>query len=89
MILKSMSHGMQLRSALEAALVIAIGMGFGRFAYTALYPHMVQENILSLSQGSMAASANYAGYLVGAMLAIQNSVIDELLPHNWKPAINL
>lgn len=71
MILKSMSHGMQLRSALEAALVIAIGMGFGRFAYTALYPHMVQENILSLSQGSMAASANYAGYLVGAMLAIQ------------------
>jgi MFS family permease len=71
MILKSMSHGMQLRSALEAALVIAIGMGFGRFAYTALYPHMVQENILSLSQGSMAASTNYAGYLVGALLAIQ------------------
>jgi len=62
---------MQLRSALEAALVIAIGMGFGRFAYTALYPHMVQENILSLSQGSLAASANYAGYLVGALLATQ------------------
>ncbi|UCJ16136.1 YbfB/YjiJ family MFS transporter [Pseudomonas sp. MM211] len=71
MTLKSMSPVMQLRSALEAAIVIAIGMGFGRFAYTALYPRMVQENILSLSQGSMAASVNYAGYLVGALLAIQ------------------
>lgn len=60
-----------MRSAIDAALVMAIGMGFGRFAYTALYPHMVQEGVLSLSGGSMAASANYAGYLVGALLAVK------------------
>lgn len=60
-----------IRSAIDAALVMAIGMGFGRFAYTALYPHMVEEGVLSLSGGSLAASANYAGYLVGALLAVK------------------
>lgn len=60
-----------IRSAIDAALVMAIGMGFGRFAYTALYPHMVEEGVLSLSGGSLAASANYAGYLIGALLAVK------------------
>ena len=44
-----------LRSAIDAALIMAIGMGFGRFAFTAIYPLMVDEGILSLSQGSVAA----------------------------------
>ncbi|WP_272994210.1 YbfB/YjiJ family MFS transporter [Paraglaciecola agarilytica] len=60
-----------IRSAIDAALVMAVGMGFGRFAYTALYPHMVQDDVLSLSGGSLAASANYAGYLIGALVAIR------------------
>lgn len=59
-----------LRSAFDAALIMAIGMGFGRFAYTAIYPHMVEEGLLDLQAGSLAASANYAGYLLGAILAI-------------------
>ncbi|GEN24908.1 YbfB/YjiJ family MFS transporter [Halomonas cupida] len=67
--MKSLTSGT--RSAIEAALVMAIGMGVGRFAYTALYPHMVEEGVLSLSGGSLAASANYAGYLIGALLAIK------------------
>jgi len=49
---------------------MAIGMGFGRFAFTAIYPHMVEEGLLDLQSGSLAASANYAGYLLGALLAI-------------------
>ena len=60
-----------LRSAFEAALIMAIGMGFGRFAFTAIYPHMVEEGLLDLQGGSLAASANYAGYLLGALLAIR------------------
>ncbi len=54
--------------AVSAALVIAVGMGFGRFAFTGMYPLMVGEGLMSLRQGSLAASANYAGYLIGALL---------------------
>ena len=60
-----------LKSALSAALIMAIGMGFGRFAFTAVYPHMIAEDILSLHSASIAASANYAGYLIGALFAIK------------------
>ncbi|MDH0563181.1 YbfB/YjiJ family MFS transporter [Acinetobacter courvalinii] len=60
-----------LKSAFSAALVMAIGMGFGRFAFTAVYPHMIAEGILSLHSASIAAAANYAGYLFGALFAIK------------------
>ncbi|PKB20081.1 YbfB/YjiJ family MFS transporter [Janthinobacterium sp. 64] len=66
-----MSAGARLRAAIAAAVILAIGMGFGRFAFTAIYPHMVAEGILSLRDGSLAASANYAGYLLGAILAMR------------------
>lgn len=59
----------QRMSALAAALVMAVGMGFGRFAFTGLYPLMVHEGLLTVSDGTLAASANYAGYLLGALLA--------------------
>ncbi|PWU27734.1 MFS transporter [Pseudomonas sp. RW407] len=57
----------ELALALSAALILAIGMGFGRFAFTGLYPLMVGEGMLSVNGGSLAASANYAGYLLGAL----------------------
>jgi len=57
----------ELALALSAALILAIGMGFGRFAFTGLYPLMVGEGVLSVNGGSLAASANYAGYLLGAL----------------------
>lgn len=66
-----MSAAARLRPAIEAALILAIGMGFGRFAFTAIYPHMVGEGVLTLRDGSLAASANYAGYLLGAILAVR------------------
>lgn len=37
-----------LKNGLEAALMLAVVMGFGRFAYTALYPYMVNEQILGI-----------------------------------------
>lgn len=66
-----MNAAARLRAAIAAAVILAIGMGFGRFAFTAIYPHMVREGVLSLRDGSLAASANYAGYLLGAILAMR------------------
>lgn len=55
-------------ASLAAALVLVVGMGFGRFAFTGLYPLMVTSGQISVGGGSYAAAANYAGYLVGALL---------------------
>ncbi|WP_226939167.1 YbfB/YjiJ family MFS transporter [Janthinobacterium sp. FT14W] len=66
-----MSGAARLRAAIAGAAILAIGMGFGRFAFTAIYPHMLKEGVLSLRDGSLAASANYAGYLLGAILAMR------------------
>jgi len=56
-------------ATIAAALVLIVGMGFGRFAFTGLYPLMVANGQISIEGGSYAASANYAGYLIGALLA--------------------
>ncbi|MGY6268143.1 YbfB/YjiJ family MFS transporter [Achromobacter denitrificans] len=56
--------------AWPAALALAAAMGIGRFAFTPVWPAMAQEAGLSLAQGSWLASANYAGYLLGALAAI-------------------
>ena len=66
-----MSAPARLCAAIAAAAILAIGMGFGRFAFTAIYPHMLSEGVLTLRDGSLAASANYAGYLLGAILAMR------------------
>lgn len=63
-----MSRTRRLPAAVSAALILAVGMGFGRFAFTGLYPLMVRDGVLSVTGGSLAASANYAGYLLGALL---------------------
>jgi hypothetical protein len=57
-----------LGATLAAALVLVVGMGFGRFAFTGMYPLMVHDGVISVSMGSLAASANYAGYLAGALV---------------------
>src|SRR5262245_45790588 len=45
-------------------------MGIGRFAFTPLLPMMQQDAGVSLAAGAWLASANYAGYLVGALLTM-------------------
>ncbi|WMD19034.1 YbfB/YjiJ family MFS transporter [Achromobacter seleniivolatilans] len=56
--------------AWPAALALAAAMGIGRFAFTPVWPLMAEEGGLSLTQGGWMASANYIGYLLGALAAV-------------------
>ncbi len=54
--------------ALTGTLSLAVAMGIGRFAFTPLMPMMLHDGLLDLEGASWLASANYLGYLLGAML---------------------
>src|SRR4051794_33118881 len=55
---------------LRAAAALAAAMGIGRFVYTPILPLMQEQAGLSASAGALVATANYAGYLVGAVVGI-------------------
>jgi predicted MFS family arabinose efflux permease len=55
----------------RAGLVaLAVAMGIGRFAFTPLLPMMQADEGLSVTAAAWLASANYLGYLVGALSAM-------------------
>jgi MFS family permease len=55
--------------ALAGTASLSIAMGIGRFAFTPLLPMMLHEGLVDLEIGSRMATANYVGYLLGALLA--------------------
>ncbi|MFE3443179.1 YbfB/YjiJ family MFS transporter [Nocardia sp. NPDC059180] len=57
-----------LAPALAACAGLAAAMGVGRFAYTPLLPVMIDAHRLDAHAGAVVAAANYAGYLLGAVL---------------------
>jgi MFS family permease len=57
-----------LRIALAGMLALAVAMGIGRFAFTPLMPMMLHDRLIDLVAASWLASANYLGYLLGAIL---------------------
>jgi MFS family permease len=56
--------------AVQAATALAAAMGVGRFVYTPILPLMHAQAGLTVQQGSALATANYVGYLVGALIGI-------------------
>src|SRR5882672_6312723 len=57
--------------AFTGLAALAAAMGIGRFAFTPLLPMMQDDTGVSLAQGGYLASANYLGYLAGALWAMR------------------
>jgi predicted MFS family arabinose efflux permease len=55
--------------AVAGTLLLAVALGIGRFAYTPLLPLMQETLGWSVPQAGDVASANFAGYMVGALIA--------------------
>ncbi|UOQ55881.1 YbfB/YjiJ family MFS transporter [Leucobacter allii] len=56
--------------AVRAGAVLAAAIGVGRFVFTPILPLMEAEAGLSAQHAGLVATANYVGYLVGALLGI-------------------
>jgi hypothetical protein len=73
------------RVAVAGMLSLAVAMGIGRFAFTPLLPMMLAERALDLRAASWLASANYLGYLVGALLCTFQPLLWRML--GWHAAV--
>ena len=54
--------------ALAGLVSLAVAMGIGRFAFTPILPMMLSDGVVDLPGASWLASANYLGYMLGALL---------------------
>ncbi len=54
------------------AIAMAAAMGFGRFFFTPVLPGMMSGVPLSAAEAGLIAGGNFAGYLLGALLASQS-----------------
>ncbi|HKX41490.1 MAG TPA: YbfB/YjiJ family MFS transporter, partial [Burkholderiaceae bacterium] len=72
--------------ALAGAVSLAVAMGIGRFAFTPLLPMMLADGVIDLHAASWLASANYLGYLAGALLCTLQPWI--WARAGWLPPVN-
>ena len=67
-------------AALAGLAALAVAMGIGRFALTPLLPMMLADGVVDLHAASWLATANYIGYLTGALLCAFEPAIRARLP---------
>jgi len=69
-IMQASFHRSPAAAAALGGFGLASAMGIGRFAFTPMLPLMQHAYAMPLQQGSWLASANYVGYLLGALLCV-------------------
>ncbi len=65
---------------------LAAAMGIGRFAFTPLLPMMLSDGVITLVDGSWLATANYVGYLLGALACMALPWVAPEARQRWHPA---
>ena len=71
---------------LAGMVALAVAMGIGRFAFTPILPMMLADGVIDLAGASWLASANYLGYLLGAVLCTFQPMVWRRM--GWASAIN-
>ncbi|MES1977220.1 MAG: YbfB/YjiJ family MFS transporter [Pseudomonadota bacterium] len=66
--------------ALAGMIALATAMGIGRFAFTPVMPMMLHDGVINLLGASWLATANYIGYLVGALICTFQPLIWRRFP---------
>lgn len=64
---------------------LAVAMGIGRFAFTPILPMMLSDGVVDLPGASWMASANYLGYMLGAIFCTLQPWLWARL--RWLPAL--
>jgi len=62
-------HGSPWLIAVVGLVALAVAMGIGRFAFTPMMPLMLRDGTITATGAAEWATANYGGYLVGALTA--------------------
>ena len=76
-----MTRRESLRLAFSGLLAMAAALGIGRFVYTPILPFMLDALSWSKADAGLVASANFLGYLAGALIAGHS--IFSTAPRRW------